>query len=280
MKIPKEYSGLGLSQVNYNRTVAMISSHCGNTAVWLSAHQSIALPNIALNLAVTEALDYIATELESEVKRGRKLDAAVKVLLRKLVKGNKRIIFNGNGYSDEWRKDAARRGLLNLRNTVEALPEFLKPEVISTFEKYRVLNERELRARHEVKLETYIKTINMEAQMMVLMANRYILPAALEYLAQVAGSVTAVKNAGAKTREGQKVLDELTKLIDTFRVRTTRLVATLDHADTTPARHARHMSDAVVPAMDALREAGDLLETVLPHGLWPLPTYREMLFIK
>ncbi|OGU18473.1 MAG: glutamine synthetase [Gemmatimonadetes bacterium RIFCSPLOWO2_12_FULL_68_9] len=246
----------------------------------VSAHQSIALPNIALNLAVTEALDYIATELESEVKRGRKLDAAVKVLLRKLVKDNKRIVFNGNGYSEAWSKEAARRGLLNLRNTVEALPEFLKPEVISTFEKYKVLNERELRARHEVKLETYIKTINMEAQMMVLMANRYILPAALEYVGQVAGSVAAVKSAGAKTSEGQKVLDELTKLIDTFRVRTTRLVSTLDHADTTPARHARHMSDAVVPAMDALREAGDLLETVLPHGLWPLPTYREMLFIK
>ena len=246
----------------------------------VSAHQSIALPNIALNVAVTEALDYIATELEGAVKQGRKLDAAVKVLLRKLVKDNKRIVFNGNGYSEAWSKEAARRGLLNLRNTVEALPEFLKPEVISTFEKYKVLNERELRARHEVKLETYIKTINMEAQMMVLMANRYILPAALEYVGQVAGSVAAVKSAGAKTSEGQKVLDELTKLIDTFRVRTTRLVSTLDHADTTPARHARHMSDAVVPAMDALREAGDLLETVLPHGLWPLPTYREMLFIK
>jgi len=246
----------------------------------VSSNQSIALPNIALNLAVTEALDYIASDLEGAVKKGKKLDVALKGILRRLVKENKRIIFNGNGYSDEWRKEAARRGLLNLANTVEALPEFLKPEVIATFEKYKVLNERELRARHEVKLETYIKTINMEAQMMVLMANRYILPASLDYLTQVANSVAAVKSAGAKTREGQKVLDELTKLIDTFRIRTTRLVASLDHADATPTRHARHMSEVVVPAMSALRESGDLLETSLPHGLWPLPTYREMLFIK
>ncbi len=246
----------------------------------VSSNQSIALPNIALNLAVTEALDHVATELEGAVKKGKKLEAAVKGLLRRLVKENKRIIFNGNGYSEEWRKEAARRGLLNLTNTVEALPEFLKPEVIATFEKYKVLNERELRARHEVKLETYIKTINMEAQMMVLMANRYILPAALDYLTQVAGAVAAVKNAGGRIREGQKMLDALTKSIDTFRVRTTRLVAALDHPDTAPTKHAKHMSDVVVPAMDALRETGDLIETVLPHGLWPLPTYREMLFIK
>ena len=246
----------------------------------VSANQSIAFPNIALNVAATEALDYVATELEGARKKGQKLEVALRALLRKMTRDNKRIIFNGNGYSDEWKKDAARRGLLNLSNTVEALPELLKSDVVKAFERYKVLNERELRARYEVKLETYNKTINMEAQMMVLMANRYILPAALEYLTQVANSVAAVKSAGGKTREGQKVLDELAKRIDTFRVRTTRLVAALDHPSGAPAKHARHMSDVVVPAMDALRETGDEIETVLPHGLWPLPTYREMLFIK
>jgi len=246
----------------------------------VSANQSIALPNIAVNVAVTEALDYIATGLERALEQGKKLDAAVKTLLRKLVKDNKRIIFNGNGYSEEWRKEAARRGLLNLTNTVDALPEFLKPDVIAAFEKYKVLNERELRARHEVKLETYIKTITMEAQLMVLMANRYILPAAFEYQTQVAQSVAAVKNAGGTTREGKKALDELTGLIDEFRVRTAKVARALDHQSGSALKHAKHCSDTVVPAMSALRETGDRLETILPHGLWPLPTYREMLFIK
>jgi len=246
----------------------------------VSANQSIAFPNIALNVAVTEALDYVASELEAAKKKGQKHESAVRGLLKKLVKDNKRIVFNGNGYSDEWVKEAGRRGLLNLKDTVEALPELLEPEVVKAFEKYRVLNGRELHARYEVKLETYNKTINMEAQMMVLMANRYILPAAFEYQTQVAQSVAAVKAAGAVSKESRKALDELTGLIDTFRGRTQKLVKALDHHDGSPEHHARHFRSVVVPAMEALRETGDRLETVLPHGMWPLPTYREMLFIK
>ncbi len=246
----------------------------------VSANQSIAFPNIALNVAATEAFDYVATELERAKKKGQRLELAVRALLKKLVKDNKRIVFNGNGYSDEWVKDAGRRGLLNLKDTVEALPELLKPEVVKAFERYRVLNGRELHARYEVKLETYNKTINMEAQMMVLMANRYILPAAFEYQTQVAQSVAAVKAAGAVSKESRKALDELAGLIDTFRGRTQKLVKALDHHDDSPERHARHFRSVVVPAMEALRETGDRLETVLPHGRWPLPTYREMLFIK
>ena len=113
----------------------------------VSANQSIALPNVCLNVAVTESLDYVATELEKSLKSGKKLQAAVKTLLTKLIKENKRIIFNGNGYSEEWQKEAAKRGLLNLRTSVDAYGEALKPDVIKAFEKYGVLNERELHAR-------------------------------------------------------------------------------------------------------------------------------------
>ena len=246
----------------------------------VSANQSIAFPNIALNVAATEALDYVATELEGARKKGQKLEVALRALLRKMTRDNKRIIFNGNGYSDEWKKDAARRGLLNLSNTVEALPELLKSDVVKAFERYKVLNERELRARYEVKLETYNKTINMEAQMMVLMANRYILPAAFQYQTQVAESVAAVKAAGGTTRESRKALDELSGLIERLRTRTAKLARALEHHSPSGEAHARHLCDVVVPAMESLRETGDRLETILPHDLWPMPTYREMLFIK
>jgi glutamine synthetase len=101
----------------------------------VSSNQNIALPNIALNIAMTEALDYVATQLEAAVKSKKTIEAAVKELLPKLIKENKRIIFNGNGYSDEWRKEAAKRGLLNLTNTVDALPQMVKPDVVKIFEK-------------------------------------------------------------------------------------------------------------------------------------------------
>src|SRR5207247_8871389 len=179
----------------------------------VSSNQSIAMPNIALNLAVTESLDFMATELEKLTKGGKKIDKAVAELLPKVIKENKRIIFNGNNYSKEWEKEAAKRGLLNLRNTVDALPELVAPEVIAAFEKYKVLKERELKARYEVMVETYNKSVNVEGQLMVLMANRYILPAAFDYQKQVAESVAAVRAAGGKTFEGKKTLAEVAKLV-------------------------------------------------------------------
>jgi glutamine synthetase len=246
----------------------------------VSSNQSIAFPNIALNVAMTEALDYVATELEKALKAKKTLKQAVKALLTKLVKDNKRIIFNGNGYSEDWRKEAKKRGLLNLTNTVDALPELVKPEVVELFERYKVLNRRELRARYEVAFETYVKTVNVEAQLMVLMANRYIAPAAIRYQEEVASSVAVTKQAGGSAREAKKLLDRFSKLIDDLRVRTDVLADALAHKSGDAERHARHMRDAVIPAMQALREVGDQVELLTPHDSWPLPTYREMLFVK
>jgi glutamine synthetase len=247
----------------------------------VSANQSIAMPNIGLNVAVTESLDYCATELEKGLKEGKKLQAAVKTLLTKLVKENKRIIFNGNNYSEEWQKEAGRRGLLNHRTSVDAYGEFLKGDVVKAFEKYGVLKERELHARYEIALEQYNKTINVEGQLMVLMANRYILPAAYRYQAEVGQSVAAVKAAGGAAKETKKALDELVKLTDQCKSRATQLQHLLEHESNGSAeKHAKYFRDKIVPAMAALREAGDALETIVPHDIWPLPTYREMLFIK
>src|SRR6476619_6921315 len=195
----------------------------------VSSNQSIAYPNIALNLAVTESLDYLATELEKATKGGKSVERAALELLPKIIKENKQIIFNGNNYSKEWEKEAAKRGLLNLKNTVDALPQHVSKEVVAAFETYKVLSERELHARYEIMLETYNKTVNVEGQLMVLMANRYILPAAFEYQKQVAQSVAAVKAAGGRSVEGKKTLASVTKLTDEFKRRNDKLQRTLDH---------------------------------------------------
>src|SRR3954453_384619 len=195
----------------------------------VSSNQSIGYPNIALNVAVTDSLDYIATELEKATKGGKKLDAAVAELLPKIIKENKQIIFNGNGYSDEWEKEASKRGLLNLKNTVDALPQLVTKEAIALFEKYKILKEREVHARYEIMVETYNKTVNVEGQLMVLMANRYILPAAFDYMTAVGQSVGGVKAAGGKSVEGKKTLDVLTRLTDELRRRTEKLATALEH---------------------------------------------------
>jgi glutamine synthetase len=250
--------------------------------------QNVAFPATCLNVAVAESLDAMATELEAALANGRGKKAvngdafteAVGALLKKTVKQHKRVIFNGNGYSDEWQKEAAKRGLLNLKNTVDALPQILEPLVVKTFEKFKILSERELHARHEINLENYSKTINVEAQLMVLMANRYILPAALEYQKRVGESVVAAKAGGVPSKEGVKHLAKIVGLVDKFRAQTERLTGQLDHNGGSSDQHAKYMRDCIVPAMAALREVGDQLEVVIPHEIYPLPTYREMLFVK
>jgi glutamine synthetase len=246
----------------------------------VSSGQSIAMPNICLNVAVADALDSIATELEAAVKKGKKAEEAAWELLPSIVKQHKRIIFNGNNYSDEWQQEAGRRGLLNLRNTVDALPELVKPDVIRAFEKHKVLNEREMKARCEINYEAYNKTINIEAQLMVLIANRYIVPSAIKYQTEVAQSVAAVKAAGGSSEQTKKLLDRLSGLIDTLKIKADALARELEHTSGNAEEHSKHFRDTVIAEMCALREAGDALELIVPHGDWPLPTYREMLFIK
>jgi glutamine synthetase len=246
----------------------------------VSSGQNISFPNTVLNAAMADALDSMATELENATAKGEDLSKAVAKLLTKVVKEHKRIVFNGNNYAAEWEKEAARRKLLNLKNTVDALPELVRPDVVKLFERYKILNEREIHARYEIFLENYNKTVNIEGQLMVLMANRYILPAALEYQKQIGQSVAAVKAGGGTSVQGRKLLAAYTKLADRFKVQSDALAATLDHDSGSPEKHAKYMRDKVVPAMARLRETGDEIEVLTPHEVWPLPTYREMLFVK
>lgn len=242
--------------------------------------QNVAFPATCLNVAVAESLHAMSTQLEARLAAGEGLEDAVGALLKKTIKAHKRIVFNGNGYSEAWHKEAARRKLLNLRNTVDALPEIVRPPVVKTFETFKVLSERELHARYEVNLEAYSKTINVEAQLMVLMANRYILPAAFKYQKEVGESVAAARAGGVPSKEGKRVLAQIVKLTDAFRAETEKLARALEHASASAEKHARYMRDVVVPGMERLRDLGDRIEVLVPHELWPLPTYREMLFVK
>jgi glutamine synthetase len=229
---------------------------------------------------MADSLDSIATELEAATAKGEDLKAAVGKLLTKTIKQHKRIIFNGNNYAAEWQKEAAKRGLLNHKNSVDALTEIVSPAVIKLLDRFKILNEREVHARHEIFLENYNKTINIEGQLMVLMANRYILPAAFEYQKQIGQSVAAVKAGGGKSAQGKKLLAMYTKLVDKLKVETDALAKLLDHSGGSAEKHAKYMRDKVVPAMAKLRETGDSIEVLTPHEIWPLPTYREMLFVK
>jgi glutamine synthetase len=246
----------------------------------VSSGQNISFPNTALNAAMADALDEVATELEKATGKGEDLRTAVARLLTRISKEHKRIVFNGNNYAAEWEKEAAKRKLLNLKNTVDALPQLVTPEVTRLFERYKILNERELHARYEIFLENYNKTINIEGQLMVLMANRYILPAALEYQKQIGQSVAAVKAGGATSVQGKKLLATYTKLVDQLKSQADALAGLLDHNGGSAEKHAKYMRDKVVPAMSRLRAVGDEIEVRTPHELWPLPTYREMLFVK
>ena len=246
----------------------------------VSSGQNIAFPNMVLNAAMADSLDSIVTELETATAKGEELNKAVGKLLTKVVKEHKRIVFNGNNYSSEWEKEAGKRKLLNLKNTVDALPQLITKDAVKLLEKYKILNEREIHARYEIFLENYNKTINVEGQLMVLMANRYILPAALEYQKRVGQSVAAVRAGGGKSTQGKKLLGSYTKLVDRFKAQTDGLASALNHNGVSAEKHAKYMRDKIVPAMAKLREVGDEIEVLTPHEIWPLPTYREMLFVK
>ena len=246
----------------------------------VSSGQNISFPNTALNAAMADALDSVATELEATTAKGEDLNKAVGKLLTKIIKEHKRIIFNGNNYAAEWEKEAGKRKLLNLKNTVDALPELVTKDVIKLLDKYKILNEREVHARYEIFLENYNKTINVEANLMVLMANRYILPAAFEYQKNIGQSIAAVKAGGGTSVQGKKLLGSYTKLVDKFKAQTDALEGLVDHSGPSAEKHAKYMRDKIVPAMAKLRELGDQIEVLTPHEIWPLPTYREMLFVK
>ena len=242
---------------------------------------NIAGPNTILNVIVAESLDYIANELEKAIKGGKTLTAAVQELLPKIIKENKKIIFNGDNYTEEWHKEAEKRGLPNHRNSVDSLPIITRKDTIDLCTKYKVYTERELHSRFHILAEAYVKTIQIEAKTALGMAKTQILPAALAYQAQLAGTVAAVKAADGDPAVAAKTLKSLSAEIGSFNKGIDTLDKALNHhAEGDAYDHAKQCRDEVVVAMADLRKHADALEAVVSDDLWPLPTYREMLFMK
>jgi glutamine synthetase len=248
----------------------------------VGSSQSVSGPIVVLNTIVAESLDDFATQLEHAVSAGKDLNTEIQGLLQNAVKETKQVIFNGDNYAEAWHAEAARRGLPNRSTSVESLPDLIAPKSVRLFSKYGVFNERELHSRCDILAEGYRKTINIESQLTIQIAKRMILPAALRYQAEVAQAIMNLKGTGATVPKIQAAhLSELVTGIEELQAATDRLDEALDeHPEGDPLAHARHARDVIIPAMNAVRVAGDQLELLVADDLWPLPTYQEMLFVK
>ena len=242
---------------------------------------SLGYPNAFLNTFVTEALDEMATELEAEIKAGATLEKGVQKVLTETIKKHKKIIFNGDNYTEEWAKEAAKRGLPNYKTLVDALPAMIKKDNIAVFEKYKVFSAREVESRYAIILEGYNKTINQEGQCTLDMARRQILPATLRYQGDLAKTIADTKALlGEGSVKAQlETLKQIAELNGSLKTKLDELEKALDHEDADVLKHATHFKESVIPKMNAVREVADKLETMVDSQYWPLPTYAEMLFI-
>jgi glutamine synthetase len=235
--------------------------------------QSISGPLIALQTAIAESLDYIAGKLEAAIGSGKTLNASIQTLLTELSNENAAIVFNGNGYSEEWHKEAEKRGLPNYKTTVDALPVLNSPEVVKLFDKYNVLTPRELRSRYDIYLETYVKTVQVEAKLVLKIGKGLILPAAIRYQAEL-GAAASV-SAPAK-----RLLGEVSGYADKLDSSILALEKSLGHEASSVDAEAKHLKDEVLPLMLSVRGAADALESLIADDHWPLPTYQELLYIR
>ena len=236
--------------------------------------------NMILNTAVAKSFKDFADAMEG--KEGDEFETATIAYIRKTLKAHRRIIFNGNGYAEEWEREAERRGLANHRTTADALPCFVDPKSIALFEGLGVLSEAEVRSRYEVKLEKYNKLLNIEARTMKRMVRRAYLPAINDYAAEVARGITAVRAAAADAEVGQQeaLLHKLLAGVKEIDAQLQALDAAHHAALGLPdqQQRANKYAHEIVPIMEKLRAAVDEMEVVTDRDHWPVPTYNDMLF--
>jgi glutamine synthetase len=238
----------------------------------LGSSMSLGFVNTVLNTIVAESVDTLSSQLEKQLKTSKgDLGAAVSAVVKGVWDANSQIVFDGDGYSEDWHAEAKKRGLKNLPTTPDALPWVVNKQTVSAFEKYGVLSKRELDARYEVALEQYAVKLNIEAETAASIARTMILPAAARHVADLRAA-----GLDAAVAESEGLLDELWTAI-----------GKLDNAnlaenqpDGEPLQWSKYMRDKVIPAMAAVRNVADRLERVVADDLWPLPKYSEMLFIK
>ncbi|HET6527230.1 MAG TPA: hypothetical protein VFG39_00620, partial [Balneolaceae bacterium] len=243
--------------------------------------QSISFPIVVLNTIVADAIDELCTQLEEKLEAGESFETALGVVLRDTLRESKDIIFNGDGYSQEWEEEAEKRGLLNLKTTMDALPVLTNDKNIRLFEKHKVLNRREIQSRQEIWMKQYLTTINIEADTTESMAKTMIYPAAVRYMNELAENVKRVEELDFDS-EGSKAmlkkvnggLNDLNEALEKLRT------AVLEGNGDSLFEKANHVRYNVIPAMNDIRDAVDFLERYVADDYWPLPIYREMLFVK
>ena len=245
----------------------------------VGSSQAIAGAMTAMNTIVAESLDYIAGKLEKAVGDDlSKLNGAIQKLLEEIMAENGSIVFNGNGYSEAWHKEAESRGLPNLRSCVEALPLLGTKEATDLFAKYGVLTERETHGRMDVDLEQYCLVVGLEARTVIEMAKTIIFPAAIRYQGELAQTCANLKAVGYVF--DTDTLDKVTVLVKDLQDGILKLEGMLaEGGGHSKLDHAKHLCNAVLPAMAAVRKTADMLEGIVADDLWPLATYQEMLFI-
>jgi glutamine synthetase len=235
----------------------------------LGSSQSPSFPNTVLNTIVAESIDVLAEKLDSALKGGASLEKAILAIVRDSYKTHRRVVFNGDNYSEAWHTEAERRGLANIRSTPDALPWLVDKQTIGVFKRYKVLSKRELEARYEVFIEQYSVKLNIEAETAASIARTLLLPASLRHLAQL-------REAGVES-----LVEETSELVHRFVDAILALErVNAPHPDVDGLKHALYMRDEVVPAMEGVRAIADRLERIVADDLWPLPKYSEMLFIK
>ena len=242
----------------------------------VGSRDSIAGPNVVLNTIVAEAFAEACDVLESAEDFG----LAVHDLIKKYATEHYRIVFNGNGYSDEWVEEAERRGLPNIRSMVEAIPALTTDKAVAMFEKFKVFTRTELESRAEIKFENYAKAINIEARTMIDMASKQFIPAVIKYTKELADTVIAVKEAGADAGVQAELLGEISGLLSKTKQALEELIRLTDQAAAMSEgeAQARFYHFDVVPAMEALRAPVDRLEMIVDKEAWPMPSYGDLMF--
>ncbi len=250
----------------------------------VGSSQSVAWPNTILNTIMAESLADIADAIEAEAPDSNdpaSLTSVVTPILREIVKTHKRVLFDGDNYSPQWRKEAATRGLPNLRNTAEALPALNSDRACALFERFSVMKKAELDARRTIFLEQFNMQVSIEAHTLLNLARQRVLPAAQHHQRRFAETIAATEALDQDCADLRTRFEDYIELVGRF----TRAIRSLEDGlnepePTDPAAHAIKLAEFIRPLMDDVREGSDLLEMHVPDDLWPLPTYTEMLFVK
>jgi glutamine synthetase len=240
---------------------------------------------IVMNTIMANQLNQFKIDTDALIKKGKKKEDAILEVLKSYYKASKRILFEGNGYGDEWVKEAAKRGLNNIKSTPEALNAYISKESKDLFVKNEIFNEVELNARYEIMQELYVKKIDIEAKLIAQLATSHVIPAGIAYQRNLAENVKAMKDAGLNKSDTEvqvNLIKELGSHIKQISQNVNKLLLELEKAHHLGSTYktASAFSNKIKPLFEPIRESSDALEFLVDDELWKLPKYREMLFVK